>query len=170
MNKMPLERAKKTVNDQRVRQIDLVSYDPILSKIFDREANDAGCHHSRLTQLLLPEKHKESNRHGQIHQQCHPEPRFPKPWHGAGREIGEDITGANLIGRCCPRQDGGDGTEHLSRNEREENVEASQRLQQYHAEPDALHGIQDTKPQPQTPARDGGRGGTARPGEVEADV
>lgn len=49
-------------------------------------------------------------------------------------------------------------------------MEARQRLQQNHAEPDTLHGIQDAEPEPETPARDGGGGGPAGPGEVEADV
>lgn len=125
---------------------------------------------SRLTQLLLPEKHKEPNRHRQIHQQRDPEPCLPKPGHSASREIREDVPRANLIGSSRPCQDSSDRTEHLSRDEREEDMESRQCLQQYHAEPDSLHGIQDPEPQPQTPTRDRGGGGAAGPGEIEADV
>lgn len=49
-------------------------------------------------------------------------------------------------------------------------MEARQGLQEDHAEPDALHGVEDPEPEPQTPARDGGRGGATGPREVEADV
>ena len=49
-------------------------------------------------------------------------------------------------------------------------MEARQRLQQNHAEADPLRRVQDAEPEPQTPARDGGGGGPAGPGQVEADV
>ena len=58
----------------------------------------------------------------------------------------------------------------MGRNEREEDVEARQGLQQYHAESNTLHRVEDSKPQPQTPARNRGRGGASGPGEIEADV
>ena len=125
---------------------------------------------SRLTQLLLAEKHKESNRHRKVHQQRQPKRRFPESRHSAGREIREDGAGANLVRRRGPRQNGSNGPEYLSRNEREEDVEARQGLQQYHAEPDTLHRVQHPEPEPQAPARDCGRGRTAGPGQVEADV
>ena len=125
---------------------------------------------SRLTQLLLAEEHEESNRHRQIHQQRQPKRRLPEPRHGAGREIREDGAGTNLIRRRGPRQNGRNGAEDLRRDEREEDVEARQGLQQYHAEPDPLHRVQHPEPEPQAAARDRGRGGAAGPGEVEADV
>ena len=125
---------------------------------------------SRLTQLLLPEKHKESNRHRKVHQQRQPKRRFPESRHSAGREIREDGARTNLIRRRGPRQYSSNGAKHLSRNEREEDVEARQGLQQYHAEPDTLHRIQHPEPKPQAPARNRGRGRTAGPREVEADV
>ena len=49
-------------------------------------------------------------------------------------------------------------------------MEARQSLQQYHAESDALHRVQDPEPKPQAPTSDRGRGRAAGPGEVEADV
>ena len=125
---------------------------------------------SRLTQLLLPEKHEESNRHRKVHQQRQPKRRFPESGHRASREIGEDGAGANLIWRRGPGQNGSNGTKDLCSNERKEDVEARQGLQQYHAESDALHRVQDTEPKPQAPTRDRGRGRATGPGQVEADV
>lgn len=49
-------------------------------------------------------------------------------------------------------------------------MKARQGLQQDHAEADALDGVEDAEPEPEAAARDGGCGGPARPGEVEADV
>jgi hypothetical protein len=49
-------------------------------------------------------------------------------------------------------------------------MEARQRLQQDHAEPDALHRVQHAEPEPEGAAGDGGGDGAAGPGDVGADV
>lgn len=126
--------------------------------------------HSRLAQLLLSKEHEEPNGYRQIHQQRHPEPRFPEPRHSAGRKIREDVARADFIGCGSSRQNSSNGTEDLCRDEGEEDVETRQGLQEYHAETDTLHSVKDTKPQPETPTRDRGSSGAAGPGEVEADV
>lgn len=184
-----MTRKKKKKNAAKTRQKHRViqSFDKCLVKIkmyvvwIDRErnrhANYRGAEgraslsdRSRLAQLLLPEKHEEAHRHRKVHQQRQPKRRITQPWHRAGREIRKHGAGANFIRRRGPRQNGRNGAKDLSRDEGEEDVEARQGLQQYHAEPDPLHRVQDPEPKPQTPARDRGGGRTAGPGQVEADV
>lgn len=125
---------------------------------------------SRLTQLLLPKKHEEPCRHRQIHQQPHPEPRPPQPGHRPRREIREYVPRPNPIGRRRPRQDRSYTPEDLRGDQSKKHMEPRQRLQQNHAEPDALHRVQHAKPQPQAPPRDRARHGAAGPGDVGADV
>ena len=125
---------------------------------------------SRLAQLLLAEKHEEPHRHRQVHQQRQPKRRISKPRHRPRREIRKHSPRTNLIRRRGPCQDSGNGAQDLRRDEREEDMEAGQGLQQDHAEADSLHGVQDAEPEPEAAARDGGGGGPAGPGQVEADV
>ena len=58
----------------------------------------------------------------------------------------------------------------MRRNQSKRNVDPRERLQQNHPEPDPLQGVQDAKPQPQTPAHERAGHGSAGPGNVLADV
>ena len=54
--------------------------------------------------------------------------------------------------------------------EGEGHVEASEGLEEDHAEADSLKGVEDAEPEPQGAAEKGGGEGCVRPGEIEADV
>jgi len=125
--------------------------------------------HLRLTQLLLPKKRKEPHTNPHLQHQRDPEPALPQPLQHAGREIREHIPGANFIRRRRTRQDSRDGAEDLRRDERKRDVDARQRLQQDHAEADALHGIEEAEPQPQRAAEQRGRDGPPGPREIQPD-
>ena len=60
-NKMPLERAKNT-------KISLNHTEKPMNDAGDRPVEEKAFLQSRLAQLLFPEKHKEPNRHRQVHQ------------------------------------------------------------------------------------------------------
>ena len=49
-------------------------------------------------------------------------------------------------------------------------MDARERLQEDHAEADALQGVQDAEPEPQTASNEGGSDGPTGPGNVLADV
>ena len=127
-------------------------------------------HTSRLAQLLLAEEHEEAHRNGQLKQERDPKPGLPQARPGIGREIREHVPGPDGIGRGGAGQDRGHGAQHLARQQGEEDMEARHRLQQDHAEADALQRVEHAEPEPEGPARERGRDGPARPGHVGADV
>jgi hypothetical protein len=98
---------------------------------------------SRLKELLLPEHLKEPRTNHQLRQQRNPEPRPPQPLITRQPEIREQIPGSHSIWRARPRRDRHRTADTLARAKRRRDMEPRQRLQEDHAEPDTLEGIED---------------------------
>ena len=123
---------------------------------------------SRLEQLLLPEKQKEPNTNDQLAEQCNPEPAFRQCLCNMQTEVGKHVSRPRRIRRTGSCSDRRQTPDHLGSHKREDDVEASQRLQEDHAEPDTLHSVEDTQPEPEG-AAEKGTGCRSAPGHVDAE-
>lgn len=119
--------------------------------------------HSRLRQLLFPEPSEEARAHDDLRQQSDPEPRVPQTVQ-AYRQVREDWAGTRGVGGAGASDDGGDGPQNLRADQGEDDVEAGQRLQEDHAEADALDGVEGPEPEPEGPACEGAGERRAGPG------
>lgn len=99
----------------------------------------------RLRQLLLPEPAEEARAHDDLRNQSDPEPCFFQTVETHG-QVWEDGAGTSGIGRAGASDDGGDGTQNLCAHQGEHDVEASQRLEEDHAEPDTLDRVEGSEP------------------------
>lgn len=95
---------------------------------------------SRLRQLLLPEPPEEARTHDDLRNQADPEPRFFQTVQ-TNRQIREDGAGTSGVGSAGASDDGGDGSQDLRTHQGEDDVEARQRLEEDHAEADALDSV-----------------------------
>lgn len=92
---------------------------------------------SRLRQLLLAEEQRKAQTDSNLEENAEPEARAAQPA-GPKGEVGEDAPGPRVVRRRGAGEDGEDGTQDLGCTEREADVESGHRLQEDHAEADAL--------------------------------
>ena len=102
---------------------------------------------SRLRQLLLPEPAEEARADDDLRNQADPEPRFLQTVQTDG-QVGEDGARTRRVGSAGASDDGGDGSQDLGAHQSEYHVEAGQRLEEDHAEADALDGVEGAEPEP----------------------
>ena len=97
---------------------------------------------------------------------------MPQPRYALEREIGKHRSRTQSIRRRSSRHDRGQRADGLGGDQHEGDVESGQRLQEQHAEADALEGIEDAEPEPEAAAEEGAGGVAAAqdPGDVQADV
>lgn len=117
---------------------------------------------SRLGQLLLPEPAEEARTHNDLGDQPDPEPGFFETMQ-TECQIREDGAGPGGIRRAGAGDDGGNGAQDLRAHQSEHDVEPSQRLEEDHAEADALNGVEGAEPEPEGPARQSAGEGGAGP-------
>ena len=119
--------------------------------------------------MFLSKEFKRHEINTQITSQTDPKPGLRDTVDGIDTEVGEDGAGAVSIGTDGLGDDGCGGADDLCGDQGEGDVETGQSGEEDHAETDALEGVEDAEPEPETAAGEDRGDGAAGPRQVVAE-